>query len=167
MEAALNPARPESNAPKQLVALVCWVLLAFAASASGALFSPGDWYAGLTKPAFNPPSWVFGPVWTLLYLMMGVSAWLLWRRAGFASAAIKLWLAQLALNATWTPVFFGAHEMGWALVVIIAMWAAILATIVAAWRVSKPAALLLAPYLLWVSFATVLNAALWHLNPSA
>lgn len=167
MEAALNESRTESYAPKQFVALVGWVLLAFAASASGAFFMPGDWYAGLNKPAFNPPSWIFGPVWTLLYLMMGVSAWLLWRRAGFASAAIKLWLLQLALNAAWTPVFFGAQEMGWALVVIIAMWAAILATIVAALRVSKPAALLLVPYLLWVSFATVLNATLWHLNPAA
>lgn len=149
---------------RSVVALVGWVLLAYSVSASGVLFTPGEWYAQLNKPSFNPPSWVFGPVWSLLYLMMGISAWHLWRRAGVRSTALKLWLLQLGFNAAWTPVFFGMHNMGLALVVIIAMWAAILVTITAAWRQSKPAAILLMPYLAWVSFATVLNATLWRIN---
>jgi translocator protein len=148
---------------KAWAALAGWVLLAFAASASGAFITPGEWYASLNKPSFNPPGWVFGPVWTALYAMMGFSAWLVWRR-GNARRPLTLWLLQLALNAAWTPVFFGLHWMGVALVIIIAMWLAILATILAFWKRSRAAALLLVPYLLWVGFATVLNAALWHLN---
>lgn len=143
--------------------LAGWVLLAFAASAAGAFFSPGDWYASLNKPSFNPPGWVFGPVWTVLYAMMGVSAWLVWRQ-GNGVRPLAPWLLQLSLNAAWTPVFFGLHRMDIALVIIIAMWLAILATILAFRKRSRPAALLLVPYLLWVSFATVLNAALWRLN---
>lgn len=148
---------------KAWAGLAGWVLLAFAASASGAFFSPGEWYATLNKPSFNPPGWVFGPVWTALYTMMGVSAWLVWRR-GNARGALALWLLQLSFNAAWTPVFFGLHWMGVALAVIIAMWLAILATMLAFRRHSRPATLLLAPYLLWVGFATVLNAALRQLN---
>jgi len=143
--------------------LAAWVLLSYAASASGAFFSPGDWYASLNKPSFNPPGWVFGPVWTALYAMMGVSAWLVWRQ-GNGVRPLAPWLLQLGLNAAWTPVFFGLHRMDIALVIIIAMWLAILATILAFRKRSRPAALLLVPYLLWVSFATVLNAALWQLN---
>jgi tryptophan-rich sensory protein len=141
-------------------------VLPFLASASGAVFMPGEWYAGLEKPSFNPPNWVFGPVWTLLYLLMGVSAWLVWRRRGFSGArfALGVFLLQLALNAAWTPVFFGAHMPGVALVVILAMWAAILATMLAVRPHSVLAAALLAPYLLWVSFASVLNFELWRLN---
>lgn len=148
---------------KAWAGLAGWVLLAFAASAAGAFFTPGDWYASLNKPSFNPPGWVFGPVWTALYAMMGVSAWLVWRR-GNAARPLAPWLVQLALNAAWTPVFFGLHRMDVALVIIIAMWLAILATILAFRRHSRAAALLLVPYLLWVGFATVLNAALWQLN---
>lgn len=102
-------------------------------------------------------------MWTALYAMMGVSAWLVWRR-GNARGALALWLLQLSFNAAWTPVFFGLHWMGVALIIIIAMWLAILATILAFRRHSRAAAMLLVPYLLWVSFATVLNATLWHLN---
>ena len=164
MEAAIR--KPESLAArlKSPLALICWVLLAFSASAAGALFSPGEWYGQLSKPSFNPPSWVFGPVWTALYIMMGTSAWLVWRRAGFEGAALKAWLFQLGFNAAWTPVFFGLHAMGAALIVIVAMWCAILATIVLFWKHSRAASLLLVPYLLWVSFATVLNATLWQMN---
>lgn len=143
--------------------LAGWVLVSFAASASGAFFSPGEWYASLNKPSFNPPPWVFGPVWTALYAMMGVSAWLVWRCRD-ARRPLALWLLQLAFNAAWTPVFFGLHRMDIALVIIIAMWLAILATILAFRRHSRAAALLLVPYLLWVGFATALNAALWRLN---
>ncbi|MBX3460047.1 MAG: tryptophan-rich sensory protein [Planctomycetes bacterium] len=156
-------ASARTSGVKSVLGLAGWVLLSFGASASGAFFSPGEWYAALDKPSFNPPGWVFGPVWTALYLMMGVSAWLVWRR-GNAWRALALWLVQLALNAAWTPFFFGLHWMGVALCIIIAMWLAILATILAFRRHARAAALLLVPYLLWVSFATVLNAALWHLN---
>ena len=135
-----------------VLALVAWVALCFAASVSGAFFMPGDWYLSLNKPAFNPPGWVFGPVWTVLYLCMGVSAWLVWRRFGFtrSGAALKLFFVQLALNAAWTPVFFGLHEPGAALVIIFAMWLAIGATLIAFWKRSRLAAALLVPYLLWV-----------------
>lgn len=153
-----------ATGPRAWLGLAFWIVLAFSASFSGAFFSPGEWYAGLNKPSFNPPGWVFGPVWTVLYAMMGVSAWLIWRHQGLRGTALKFWLLQLVLNATWTPVFFVAHEMGWALGIIMAMWLAILVTIVVAWSPSRAAALLLVPYLCWVSFATLLNATLWKLN---
>ena len=163
MKATSVQTKPWGRAPTNIFALAAWVLLSFAASSSGAFFAPGEWYASLNKPSFNPPGWVFGPVWTALYLSMGVSAWLIWRR-GNARGALALWSLQLVLNASWTPVFFGLHWLGVALCIIIAMWLAILATLLAFWRVRRPAALLLVPYLMWVGFATVLNAALWHLN---
>jgi translocator protein len=152
--------------PRRWVGLVVWIALAFAASAAGAAFSPGELYAGLNKPAFNPPGWVFGPVWTLLYAMMGTSAWLVWSRSGFRGArvALGLYLGQLALNAAWTPVFFGAQRPDLAFLVIVALWIALAATIVAFRRHSRAAMLLLLPYLAWVSFAAVLNFSLWQLN---
>jgi translocator protein len=120
----------------------------------------------LEKPAFNPPSWVFGPVWTVLYAMMAVAAWLVWREAGFggATAALSLFFVQLALNLAWSGIFFGLRQPGWALVEIAVLWAAILATMILFFRHSTLAGWLLVPYLLWVSFASVLNAALWRLN---
>ena len=125
------------------------------------------WYAELSKPSFNPPDWAFGVVWPILYLMMGVAAFLIWRK-GIESrqvrVALGLFVLQLILNGIWTPIFFGLHMMGLALAEIILLWLAILATIVSFWRISKSAAYLLIPYILWVSFAIALNAALWHLN---
>jgi benzodiazapine receptor len=126
-----------------------------------------SWYAAIEKPAFTPPSWVFGPVWTILYLLMGVAAFLVWRKGlGLRVVRIALawFLVQLALNASWTPVFFGLHRIGWALLVIGLLWAAIVVTTYHFLRVFRPAGLLLVPYLLWVSFAAVLNASIWHLN---
>jgi benzodiazapine receptor len=145
--------------------LVCLAVVTAIASL-GALFPPAEWYAGLAKPSFNPPNWVFGPAWTTLYLMIATATWLLWRApAGPARRrALGLNAAQLALNAAWSPLFFGLQAPGLALGCIVLMWLAILATIVAAWRVSRPAAWLLVPYLAWVSFATTLNAAIWWLN---
>lgn len=142
------------------------MLLCFAAAASGALFMPGAWYASIHKPAWNPPSWLFGPVWTTLYLMMATAAWLVWRRGGFAAQRRPLgwFLGQLALNAAWTPIFFGLHWMGVALVEMLLLWGGILMTIKAFRPVSRPAAWLLVPYLAWVSFAAVLNFTLWQLN---
>ncbi|MBI1179906.1 MAG: tryptophan-rich sensory protein [Alphaproteobacteria bacterium] len=129
----------------------------------GVLTAPGAWYAGLAKPAFNPPPWVFAPVWTVLYVLIGAAGWRLWRAAP-GSVAMALWWGQLALNFLWSPVFFAAHRIGLALVVIVLLLAATLGVIAAAWRRDRPAALLFAPYALWVVFATLLNAALWRLN---
>jgi tryptophan-rich sensory protein len=151
----------------RLLALAGWVLLCFAAAAPGGLFMPGEWYASLKKPAWNPPGWIFGPVWSMLYTMMAVAAWLVWRRGGWVEQRkpLLLFLVQLALNALWTPLFFGLHWPGVAFAEIILLWLAILWTIIAFWRGHRVAAWLLVPYLAWVSFAAVLNGALWRLNP--
>lgn len=150
----------------KIFGLIGWMLLCFAGSAVGALFMPGEWYAALNKPAWNPPGWIFGPVWTALYAMMALAAWLVWQQGGFAvqRRPLGLFLLQLALNALWTPLFFGLHQPGLAFVGIILLWLAILATLLTFWRVSRAAAWLLVPYLAWVSFATVLNGTIWRLN---
>jgi translocator protein len=147
--------------------LTGWLAGCFAASALGAFFMPGDWYAQLNKPSWNPPSWIFGPVWTLLYVMMGVAAWQVWKRGGFASQRrpLGLFLLQLALNAAWTPLFFGLRQPGIAFAEIVLLWVTLLATIISFHRVHKPAAGLLLPYLAWVTFASALNFTLWRLNP--
>ena len=125
------------------------------------------WYADLSRPSFTPPDWTFGIVWPILYVMMGISAFLIWNM-GFNKTEVKVALGifglQIILNGLWTPIFFGLHLIGLALVEIILMWAAILLTIISFWKVSKPAALLLLPYIFWVSFAIVLNASLFILN---
>ncbi len=149
-----------------ILGLTGWVLLCFAAPALGAFAMPDAWYASLHKPLWNPPSWLFGPVWTVLYTMMAVAAWLVWRRGGFAlqSGPLTLFFAQLMLNAAWTPLFFGLHRPGLAFLDIALLWLAILATLAAFWRVHRGAAWLLVPYLAWVSFASVLNFTLWRMN---
>jgi benzodiazapine receptor len=128
----------------------------------------GAWYAAIEKPPFTPPNWLFGPVWTALYLLMGVAAFLVWQK-GLQHRAVRValgwFLVQLVLNALWTPVFFGLHLIAVAFVVIMLLWAAIVATMYQFSRVFPPATLLLVPYLLWVSFASVLNGSLWCLNP--
>lgn len=145
--------------------LVLWLALSFAAAWAGSRFGPGEWYAALNKPAWNPPNWVFGPVWTLLYVLMAVAAWRVWRQGGWSVApALSLFVFQLLLNGLWTWIFFGWRQPGWALVEIVALWLAILATAVAFWFKDRLAAALLAPYLAWVSFAAALNWALWRLN---
>ncbi|MBM3357182.1 MAG: tryptophan-rich sensory protein [Betaproteobacteria bacterium] len=149
-----------------MLALAAWVALSFAAAAPGIAWPPGEWYAQLAKPAWTPPNWVFGPVWTALYAMMGVAAWRVWRRGGFAKArgALPLFLAQLALNAAWTPAFFGLHLPGVAFAIIAVLWLAIAATARAFLRHDRVASLLLLPYLVWVSYAAALNLALWRMN---
>lgn len=149
---------------RQALALAGFVLITFCAPLLSVFAKPDSWYADLTKPEWNPPSWIFGPVWTLLYLMMAVAAWLVWKRVGWHRALV-FYFIQLLLNAAWTPIFFGAHELGWALVVIILMWFAILLTIRTFFQISKPAGWMLAPYLAWVTFATFLNFTLWRMNP--
>jgi tryptophan-rich sensory protein len=152
--------------PRSRWLLLPWALLPFLAALGGAAFPPDAWFAALTKPSWQPPNYLFGPVWTTLYLMMGVAAGLAWLRGPSPAvrAALIAFGVQLVLNALWTPVFFGAHALGAALVLIVMLWLAIAWTIVHFWRVQRLAAVLLVPYLAWVSFATGLNAALWRLN---
>jgi len=145
------------------IGLVGWLVLCFGAAAVGARFKPGAWYAALRKPSWTPPGWLFAPVWTLLYAMMAVAAWLVWRQTGF-SGEVGLFGVQLALNAAWSWLFFGLHRPAIAFADILAMWVAILATLVAFWAVRPLAGWLLVPYLAWVSFASALNGAVWRLN---
>jgi translocator protein len=153
-----------SSKKRSGLALVGFLVITFAAPAVSAFIDmPGAWYVALNKPAWNPPAWLFGPVWTLLYTLMAVAAWLVWKRAGFAKP-LMFYFAQLALNAAWTPIFFSAHRLGGALVVIVALWLAILMTWVSFRRVNRTAGWLFVPYLAWVSFATYLNFTLWRLN---
>jgi len=149
--------------------LIVWIAVCFMAAGLGSAFtssSLGEWYRALRKPSWNPPNWVFGPVWSLLYLSMGVAAWMVWSRKGFAQAAVPLtlFLAQLALNAAWSWFFFGQRIIGAAFAEIVLLWGAILATLIAFWRVTPAAGGLMIPYLLWVTFAAVLNFAIWRLN---
>lgn len=126
-----------------------------------------DWYNQLNKPSFMPPGWLFGPVWTILYILMATAAFLVWQR-GFQDKKVKtalgLFLVQLILNGLWTPIFFGAQQIFIAFVVIILLWATILLTIIHFKKISLPAAILMLPYLFWVSFAAILNMSLWLLN---
>lgn len=154
---------PTHSTNRQVPALIAFILATFCAALLGALFPPGQWYQTLEKPAWNPPPWIFGPVWTALYLMMAIAAWLVWKCQGW-KLALSLYIIQLLLNAAWSPIFFGAHQLGLAFAEILFLWAAILATLLSFHRISKPAAWLLAPYLAWVSFAAFLNFTLWRLN---
>ena len=129
----------------------------------GALTAPGPWYAALDKPAFNPPGWIFAPVWTALYALIAVAGWRIWRRAR-GGLAMRLWWAQLALNFLWSPVFFALHQIGAALAVVLALLLTVLAFIAAAWRRDRMAAWLFVPYAAWVAFAALLNGAILALN---
>ncbi len=151
---------------KSGIGLVGWLALSFAAAWIGSRHMPGEWYASLAKPSWNPPNAVFGPVWSVLYVLMGVSAWLVWRRAGFtdAGAALGLFVVQLVLNALWSYLFFGLHRPDIAFFEIAVLWGAILAVVLLFWRVDRVAGILMLPYLAWVGFASCLNLALWRLN---
>lgn len=146
-----------------VLGLIGFIVVTFCAPAVGVLSVPGSWYASLNKPAWNPPAWIFGPVWTFLYLLMAVAAWLVWKRVGWKSA-VWLYMLQLVLNAAWTPIFFGAHELGWAFAEIIVLWFAIVVTLLAFLNVSRVAGLMMVPYLAWVFFAMFLNFTLWRMN---
>lgn len=150
----------------EVLGLLGWCGLSLAVMLFAALFQPGEWYAALAKPAWTPPNWLFGPVWLCLYVMMAVAAWLVWRRRGFAGAraALGCYLFQLALNAAWSWIFFGEHRMGVGFANLAVLWAAIVATAGLFGKHNRVAALLLVPYLLWVTYATALNFAVWRLN---
>jgi translocator protein len=145
--------------------LVLWLAAAFVPAAVGAFFPAPDYYADLRKPGWAPAPWLFGPVWTALYAMIGVAAWLVHRRGGPGTRrALGAWAGQLALNAAWTPLFFGLRAPGVALIEIAALWVAIVAAAVAFFARRTAAGALMLPYLAWVSFAAALNFEIWRLN---
>lgn len=155
---------------RKVVALVgfvalCQVVAGLGAAATFPNIEP--WYEHLARPSWGPPNWLFGPVWTTLYTLMGLSAFMLWRE-GTSSPKVRLALAlfavQLALNAAWSWIFFYARQLGWAFVDIVALWIALVAWIVAAWRVSRAAGAVNLFYLAWVTFAASLNFAIWKMN---
>jgi tryptophan-rich sensory protein len=131
--------------------------------AIGFLTAPGEWYAQLAKPSFNPPNWVFGPAWTTLYILIAIAGWRVWHRDR-AGWPMRLWWAQLALNFLWSPVFFTAHQIGLALAIILVLLVAIVGFIVTTWRADRIAAWLFVPYAAWVAFASALNAAIFASN---
>jgi tryptophan-rich sensory protein len=155
---------------RSLLGLGGWLALTFAAAAVGASASinAAGFYGELARPAWAPPAWLFGPAWTVLYLLMAVAAWLVWRLKGFAGArvALQLFVIQLLINALWTWTFFQWHRGALALFVVIVLWLLIAATLVAFWRHSRLAGALLLPYLAWVSFASALTFAVWQRNPA-
>ena len=154
---------------REFVGLAVCIFVVFAAAAVGSPFTrhaTRTWYQEIDRPVWTPPDWVFGPVWSVLYVMMAVAAWLVWRKGGFRAQRLGLGLfaAQLVLNAAWTPIFFGLKAFGLAFAEIVLLWCAILATIIVFWRVKRAAAWLMTPYLAWVTYASTLNFGVWWLN---
>lgn len=151
---------------KKYAGLGGWIGLCFLAGAFGSMFEPGMWYDMLNKPSWTPPNWIFPIVWPILYLMMGVAAWLIWKDYGFKEGREELkWFGiQLGLNAAWSWIFFGKHLIGTALGEILLLWIAILFTLMLFHKKNKIAGWLLVPYLLWISFASALNYAIFQMN---
>jgi translocator protein len=160
---------PSLSTQKQILGLFGWLVISFAASAIGAVASiqASSFYSQLVQPGWAPPPGIFGPVWTILYTLMGIAAWLVWRSGGFRPnrGALTWFLLQLAFNALWSWLFFAWNLGMFALVDIVVLWILIVVTLVSFWRVRPLAGMLLVPYLLWVGFASVLNFSLWQLNP--
>ncbi len=156
-------ARSDSVYRDWLVLVAFLVVVIATGGVLGVLNAPGAWYASLAKPPFNPPNWVFAPVWTFLYVLIAIAGWRLWKTEP-RGVAMKLWVGQLVVNWAWTPVFFSLQMLWPALFVLGLMWALILGVILMAWRRDRPASLLMVPYILWVSFAGLLNAAVAWLN---
>lgn len=148
------------------LALWMFIGLCVLAASSGMIFGPSEWYRKLAKPTWQPPDWLFGPAWTILYGMIAIAGWLIWHSSvdGNGAVALALWGAQLALNAGWSAIFFGLRRMDLALFECGVLWIAILLTIVAFFDINTNAALLMLPYLAWVSFAFFLNWTVWRLN---
>lgn len=156
-------------AKSNILKLVIALLITIGLGSLGGLFTYPEiktWYATLQKPSFQPPNWLFGPVWTLLYTLMGIGVYLVWKLPATArrNKALAVFMIQFILNFCWSIIFFNQHQTGWAFIEIIVMWVCILLTIIQFSKLSYPAAWLLVPYILWVSFATVLNGAIWKLN---
>ena len=151
----------------QIMGLLGWLVVAFAVAALGAIASVDAtaFYSQLAKPSWAPPAGVFGPVWSVLYTLMGIAAWLVWRSPGSGRIALSLFVAQLAANALWSWLFFAWHRGALAAVEVLVLLVLIVATAVAFWRISRLAAVLLVPYALWVSFASLLTWSVWQRNP--
>jgi translocator protein len=151
---------------RDIIGLLVSLVFCFAASASAFVAPIDDWYRQLEKPAWTPPGWLFGPAWSTLYVTMAIAVWLVWREDPSPSRrlALRLFVLQWVLNAVWTPIFFGLRRPDLALIEIVVLLATVVATIAAFHRVRALAAALLVPYLLWLSFATLLNAAIWSMN---
>lgn len=156
-------ARDETPANRPLLAFVFLALLVGGTATFFTEPSIPTWYAGLAKPSFNPPNWLFAPVWTTLYVLMGIAAGRIWKQTGFGPE-IQMWGAQLVLNFLWSGIFFWQHRIALALADMAALWLLILATLVLFWRRDRLAGLLFVPYLAWVGFAFALNWAIWRLN---
>lgn len=161
--------KPTSTS-QQWLGLLFSLLLVFLAAAAGGLASAsaGSFFMELDRPLWAPPAWLFGPAWTVLYLLMGVASWLVWRKRGFSDArlALTLYIVQLVLNGLWTWLFFVMRSGSLAFIEIIILWILILATLIAFWRKNKLAGLMLVPYLIWVAYASALTFSLWQRNPS-
>lgn len=154
---------------KSIFPFLISALIVFLAAFIGSFFTTpniSNWYQYLNKPSFNPPNWVFGPTWTILYLLMAAAAFLIWQKRNHPQAkkALIFYLIQLGLNSLWSIIFFGFHQIGLAFIEIIILWFFILLTLLNFYKISKPAGALLIPYLLWVSFASFLNFSLWLIN---
>jgi len=150
---------------KSVLGAIVALVITFGAAYVGSRFPVDEWYAALSKPSWNPPNWLFGPVWSVLYLLMAISVWLVWREKGIGTILpLSIFLLQLILNAAWSWLFFGLHKPLWAFAEIIALWLAILANIILFWRINTIGGALLVPYFAWVTFAAVLNYTLWRLN---
>ncbi|MCH8501176.1 MAG: tryptophan-rich sensory protein [Aliidiomarina sp.] len=155
---------------QQFIGLLAWLALLFVVAAVGSLGSLNapNFYAELSVPSWAPPGWLFGPVWTTLYTMMAIASWLIWREYGFSATSKRAHLAnfvQLALNMLWSWLFFAWYFGAVSFIEIVFLWLAIVLTIIQFWRLNRVAAVLLVPYLAWVSFAAVLNFSIWQLNP--
>jgi len=154
-----------------ILKLVISIVACQCAGLIGSIFTTAaipTWYANLQKPPFTPPNWLFAPAWVTLYLLMGIAAFIIWRKGlehKEVKSALLIFLAQLVLNALWSVVFFGLETPLYGMVVIVALWIAILLTIVKFFKISLVAGVILLPYILWVSFASVLNVSIWVLNP--
>ncbi len=148
---------------RQLPSLVVFLVLTALVAAFAAQFQPGSWYAALAKPAWTPPNGIFAPVWTILYASIAIAGWLAWH-APLAQRARLFWFTGLLLNGLWSYVFFRAHMIDWALLDIGLLWLSIVGFILTAWSRSRAAALLFLPYLTWLTYAALLNGAIWHLN---
>ncbi|NIM71142.1 MAG: hypothetical protein GTN86_11395 [Xanthomonadales bacterium] len=149
----------------RILSLLAFLALVVLTAAFGAMFGTGEWYQALEKPTWNPPAWLFGPVWSTLYVLMAIAGWLVWHSGHpLRLVALRWWLLQLVLNGAWSWLFFGLHRPGWALAEMTALLAAIVLTAVRFHRIRPVAAWLLAPYLLWVGFAWFLNFTIWRLN---
>jgi benzodiazapine receptor len=165
LHASIREGLTVAMALSSAIALAVSFVVSFAASSTGAVFRPGAWYAGLRKPGWTPPNWAFPVVWTALFSAMAVSAWMVWETAGMAAwPALALYVAHLAVNAVWSCGFFGLKRLDWAMAEVLCLWLMIAAVIAAFATISVPAALLLAPYLAWVSIAALLNYRLLQLN---